>query len=52
MQNNIINSFYLQRLVSVNKFIAERGLALRGDDNVGAPRNVFQKKFQNILHAS
>jgi len=35
-----------QRLVSVMKFAADRGLAFRGDDeNVGSPRNLFQKNF-------
>jgi len=41
-------------LVSVVKFIAERGLALRDDENVGSSRkfvflnlkNFFQEKFQ------
>jgi len=36
----------LQRLVFVVKFIAERGLVFRGDENFGSPRNVFQAKFQ------
>jgi len=36
----------LQRLVSVVKFIAERGLAFRDDENVGSSRNSFQAKFQ------
>jgi len=31
---------------SVVKFIAERGLASRDDENVGSPRNVFHEKFQ------
>jgi len=35
-----------QRLVSVAKFNAERGLTLRDDENVGSHRNVFQAKFQ------
>ena len=35
----------LQRLVSVVKFIAERGLTFRDDENVGLPRNFFQAKF-------
>jgi len=30
-------------LVSVVKFIAERGLAFRDDENVGPPRKFFQK---------
>jgi len=33
-------------LVSVVKFIAERGLAFRDDENVGSPGNFFQTKFQ------
>jgi len=36
----------LQRLISVVKFIAERGLTFRDDWNVGSPRNFFQAKFQ------
>jgi len=32
--------------VSVVKFIAERGLTFRDDENVGSPRNVFHAKFQ------
>jgi len=32
-------------LVSVVKFIAERGLTFRDDENVGLPRNFFQAKF-------
>jgi len=52
--NNVENRFCLQRLVSVVKFIAERGLALRDDENVGSSRkfvflnlkNFFQEKFQ------
>jgi len=35
------------------QFIAERGLALRGDDeNAGSPRNIFQANFQNFFPAS
>jgi len=36
----------LQRLLSVVKFITERGLTFRDDENVGSPRNFFQAKFQ------
>jgi len=36
-------------LVSVIKFIAERGLAFRDDDNVGSPKNFFQKIFKTLL---
>jgi len=36
----------LQRLVSVVKFIAERRLAFRDDENVGSPRTSFQKIFK------
>jgi len=42
--NNIENRLCLQRLVSVAKFIAERGLAFRDDENVGLSRK-FSKKF-------
>ena len=44
--NNIGNRLCLQRLVSVVKFIAERGLAFRDDENVVSPRNFFQPNFQ------
>jgi len=44
--NNIGNRLCLQRLVSVIKFIAERGLAFRDDENVGSPRSFFQKIFK------
>jgi len=37
-------------LVSVGKFIAERGQAFRDDDNVESPRN-FQNNFQNFFQA-
>jgi len=38
-------------LVSVVKFIAERGLAFRDDENIGSPRNFFQAKLkkENML---
>jgi len=36
-------------LVSVVKFIAERGLAFRDDENVGSSRTFFQKNFQNFF---
>ena len=36
----------MQHLVSVVKFVAERGLTFRDDENVGSPRNFFQAKFQ------
>jgi len=35
-------------LVSVVKFIAERGLAFRDDENVGSPRK-FSKKFSELF---
>jgi len=39
----------LQRLASVMKFIAERGLAFRGDDkNIGSPRNFFRAIVQEM----
>jgi len=41
----------VQRVVSAVKFIAERGLAFRDDENVGSPRRVFKKKFQSIFQA-
>jgi len=36
-------------LVSVVKFIAERGLAFRDDENAGSPRKFFQKIFKTFL---
>jgi len=36
----------LQSVVSVVKFIAERGLTFTDDENVGSPRRFFQTKFQ------
>jgi len=47
--NNIGNRLCLQRLVSDVKFIAERGLALRDDENVRWPRKFFQKIFKQML---
>ena len=47
--NNIDNLLCLQRLVSVVKLIAERGLAFRGDENVGSPRKFFQKIFKTFF---
>jgi len=44
--NNIGNRLCLQRLVFVMKFIAERGLVFRDDENVGTPRRFFQKIFK------
>jgi len=44
--NNIGNRLCLQRLVSVLKFISERGLAFSDDENVGSPRMFFQKNFK------
>jgi len=41
--NNIGNRLCLQRLVSVVKFISERELEFRDDENVGSPRTFFQK---------
>jgi len=49
--NNIGNRLCLQRLVSVVKFIAERGLAFRDDENVGSSRKLFQKNFQTFFQA-
>ena len=37
----------LQGLVSVVKFIAERGLTFRDDENVGSHRNFFKTNFKN-----
>jgi len=45
------NRLCLQRLVSVAKFTAERGLMFRDDENVGSPKNFFQKFFQNFFQA-
>jgi len=36
-------------LVPVIKFIAERGLAFRDDENVGSSRNFFQKIFKTFF---
>jgi len=47
--NNIGNRLGLQRSVSVVKFVSERGLAFRGDENVGLPRKFFQKIFKTFL---
>jgi len=33
------------KLASVVKFIAERGLTFRDDENVGSPRKVFSNKI-------
>jgi len=46
--HNIGNRFCLQRLVSVAKFISERGLAFRDDENVGSS-SVFAKKFSKLF---
>jgi len=50
--NNIGNRLCLQRLVSVVKLIAERGLVFRNDENVESPRNFFQKFFTNFFQAN
>ena len=47
--NNVGNRLCLQRLVSVVKFIAERRLAFRDDENVGTPRKFFRKNFKTFL---
>jgi len=39
----------LHRLDSVVKFIAERGLAFRDDENVGSPRKFYQKIFNTFF---
>ena len=44
--NNIGNRLWLQRLISVVKFVAERGLPFRDDTNVRSPRKFFQKIFK------
>jgi len=49
--NNIVNHLCLQCLVSVVKFIAERELAFRGDENVRSHKNFFRKNFQNFFQA-
>jgi len=41
--NNIGNRLCLHHFVSVVKFIAERGLTIRDDENVGLSRKFFQK---------
>jgi len=38
-------------LVSVVKFIAERGLEFREDENVGSSRKFFQKIVQILIEA-
>jgi len=52
MRTLLGNRFCLQRLVSVVKFIAERGLRFKDDENAGSPRNVFHKYFQNFFQAN
>jgi len=47
--NKIGNRLCLQCLVSVVKFIAERGLAFRDDENFGSPRKIFQKIFKTFF---
>jgi len=49
MCNNIGSRLCLQRLVSVPKFVAERGLAFRDGENVRSPRNFFQKVFKTVF---
>jgi len=46
--SNIGNRLCLQRLVSVVKCIAERGLAFRDDEKVVSPR-IFSKKFSQLF---
>jgi len=46
--NNIGNRLCLQRLVSVVKFSAERGLAFRGDENDGSPES-FSKNCSKLF---
>jgi len=46
--NNIRNHLCLQRLVSVIKFIDERGLAFGDDENVESPRKFFQNIFKTF----
>jgi len=41
--NNMGDRLCLQRLVSVVKFISDRGLEFRDDANVGSSRKFFQK---------
>ena len=51
--NNTGNRFLcLQCLVSVVKFIAERGLGFRDDENVGSPRNFFQNNVQKFFQTT
>jgi len=49
--NNIVNHLCLQCLVSVAKFIAERELAVRDDENVRSHINFSLKNFQNFFQA-
>jgi len=44
--NNVRNRFCLQSLVSAVKFIAERGLGFRDEENVGSPGNFFKKYIE------
>jgi len=46
---NIGNRLCLQGLLSVVKFIAERGLAFGDDENVGSPRKFFEKIFNTFF---
>jgi len=46
--SNIGNRFCLQRLVSVVKFISERGLVFRDDEDVGSSRD-FSKRFSKLF---
>jgi len=43
--NDIGNRHCLQRLVSVVRFISERGREFRNDENVGSPTTFFQNNF-------
>jgi len=47
--NNIGNRLCLQRLVAAIKFITERGVPFRDDENVGSPGSFFQKIFKGIF---
>jgi len=47
--NTIGNRLCLERFLSVVKFIAERGLAFRDDENFGLPRKFFQKMFKTFF---
>jgi len=48
-EKNNENRFCLQRLVSVIKFIAERGLAFREDETLDRAGSFFKKFFKSLF---